>query len=81
MSWWVIALIILYVIFYANTESKLFTGYDLLLSADIYATFNAKYNDTEYSLKWKESELNAYLQTIDSSYFGYWAGKKKYILM
>lgn len=65
----------------ANTKSKLFTGYDLLLSADIYATFNAKYNDTEYSLKWKESELNDYLQTLDSSYFGYWAGKKKYILM
>lgn len=71
----------------ANTKSKIFTGYDLLLSADIYATFNVKYNDTEYSLKWNESNLKTLLQDSNKwdadtlAYFDYWFGKKKYILM
>lgn len=64
-----------------NGVAKLYTGFDLLLSADVYATFNAKYNDTEHSLKWNESALNTYLQSLDGTYFGYWAGKKKYIFM
>ena len=64
-----------------NGIAKIFTGFDLLLSADVYATFNAVYNGAEHSLKWNESALNTYLQTLDGTYFGYWAGKKKYILM
>ena len=64
-----------------NGVAKLYTGFDLLLSADIYATFTANYNGAEHSLKWNETALRNHLLTLDSSYFGYWAGKKKYILM
>jgi hypothetical protein len=61
--------------------AKIFTGFDLLLSADIYATFTAVYNGAEHAVKWNESKLNELLHGLDASYFDYWIDMKKYILM
>ena len=61
--------------------AKIFTGFDLLLSADIYAAFTASYNGAEHSLKWNETALKTLLHGLDASYFDYWTDKKKYILM
>lgn len=61
--------------------AKIFTGFDLLLSADIYATFTAVYNGAEHAVKWNESKLKELLHGLDASYFDYWTDKKKYILM
>ena len=64
----------------SNGKAKIFTGFDLLLSADLDAVFTAKYDGADYSVKWNRTALDTLLRSIDAYYVS-WIDKNKYILM